>query len=81
MTVKVQDSRTADLLVRELSGARGGNGLLRFVVPLTAGGDAAIVIGRDYTLDGELAARIERIAGEGSVDLSAQEPPKLALVG
>ena len=32
-------------------------------------------------LDAELAARIERITGEGSVDLSAQEPPKLALVG
>ena len=29
----------------------------------------------------ELAARIERITGEGSVDLSVQEPPKLALVG
>jgi DNA polymerase-3 subunit alpha len=81
MTVKVQDSRTADLLVRELAAARGGNGLLRFVVPLAAGGDATIVIGRDYALDGELAARIERIAGEGSVDLSALEPPKLALVG
>ena len=37
--------------------------------------------GRDYALDAELAARIERVAGEGSVDLSAQEPPKLALVG
>jgi DNA polymerase-3 subunit alpha len=36
--------------------------------------------GRDYALDGELAARIERIAGEGNVDLSIQEPPKLALV-
>ena len=40
-----------------------------------------IVAGRDYALDAELAARIERIAGEGSVDLSVQEPPKLALVG
>jgi hypothetical protein len=32
-------------------------------------------------LDAELAARLERIAGEGSVALSVQEPPKLALVG
>jgi DNA polymerase-3 subunit alpha len=40
-----------------------------------------IVAGRDFTLDGEVAARIERISGEGSVDLSVQEQPKLALVG
>jgi len=32
-------------------------------------------------LDAELEARIERITGEGSVDLSVQEPPRLALVG
>ena len=37
--------------------------------------------GRDYRLDAELAARIERVTGEGTVDLSVQEPPKLALVG
>jgi DNA polymerase-3 subunit alpha len=48
---------------------------------MTSGGEATVVAGRDYALDGELAARIERITGEGSVDLSVQEPPKLALVG
>jgi DNA polymerase-3 subunit alpha len=40
-----------------------------------------VLLGRDYLLDAELAARIERITGEGTVDLSVQEPPKLALVG
>jgi DNA polymerase-3 subunit alpha len=40
-----------------------------------------LLAGRDFALDGELAAKIERIAGEGSVQLSAQEPPRLALVG
>ena len=45
--------------------------LLRFVVPLASGGEAVILAGRDYALDGELASRIERITGEGSVDLSA----------
>jgi DNA polymerase-3 subunit alpha len=40
-----------------------------------------MIAGRDWALDGELASRIERITGEGSVDLSIQEPPKLALVG
>jgi hypothetical protein len=40
-----------------------------------------MLAGRDFQLDGELVARIERVTGEGSVDLSVQEPPKLALVG
>jgi DNA polymerase III subunit alpha len=81
MTVRVSENPTAERLVRELEQARGGNGLLRVIVPLSSGGEATIVAGRDYVLDGELASRIERIAGEGSVDLSVQEPPKLALVG
>jgi DNA polymerase-3 subunit alpha len=80
MTVRVPDSGKAERLVRELADARGGNGMLRFLVPIASGGEAAILVGRDYALDEELAARIERVTGEGSVDLSAQEPPKLALV-
>jgi DNA polymerase-3 subunit alpha len=81
MTVRVPDGTAAERLVHELADARGGNGLVRFVVPMASGGEATVVVGREYALDGELAARVERITGEGSVDLSAQEPPKLALVG
>jgi DNA polymerase-3 subunit alpha len=54
---------------------------LRFIVPLASGGEASLVVGRDFVLDAELASRMERIAGEGSVELSVQEPPRLALVG
>jgi DNA polymerase-3 subunit alpha len=81
LMVRVPDGATAERLVRELANAKGGHGLVRFIVPLSAGGEAVVVAGRDYVLDVELASRIERIAGEGSVDLSVQEPPKLALVG
>jgi DNA polymerase-3 subunit alpha len=81
MTLRVPDPHAAERVVREFADARGGNGLVRFVVPMTSGGEATIVIGRDYRLDAELASRVERITGEGSVDLSVQEPPKLALVG
>jgi len=81
MTVSTPEAHVVERVGRELSGARGGNGLVRFIVPLVSGGEAIVVAGRDFTLDGELAARIERITGEGSVDLSVQEPPKLALVG
>jgi DNA polymerase-3 subunit alpha len=55
--------------------------LVRLLVPLASGGEASILLGRDFALDAEVALRIDRIAGEGSTDLSAQEPPRLALVG
>ena len=74
------DGATISRIAREL-GEGGSNGLVRFAMPLVAGGEALIVVGRDFALDEELAARIERIAGDGSVDLTVQEPPKLALVG
>jgi DNA polymerase-3 subunit alpha len=80
MTVRIADAATASRIAEEMAGAHGSNGLLRFIVP-TTGGEATVIVGRDFALDGELAARVERISGEGSVDLSAQEPPKLALVG
>ncbi|HEX3676870.1 MAG TPA: DNA polymerase III subunit alpha, partial [Sphingomicrobium sp.] len=80
LTVRVIDGSTVSRIAREL-GERGSNGLVRLVMPLAAGGEALIVVGRDYALDEELAARIERIAGDGTVDLTVQDPPKLALVG
>ena len=81
MTVRVPDGAMARRVAAELADARGSNGVVRFIVPIADGGEAVILTGRDFAIDGELAARIERITGEGSVDLSAQEPPKLALVG
>jgi len=81
MTIRLRDTASIDPLIRELAGSKGGNGTVRLVVPLASGGEAVLLAGRDYALDGELASRIERLAGEGSVDLSAQEPPRLALVG
>jgi DNA polymerase-3 subunit alpha len=81
MTVHLADGQSAEKVVSELADARGGNGILRLIVPIGSGGEAAIIAGRDFALDAELASRIERIVGEGSVDLSVQEPPKLALVG
>ncbi len=81
MIVRVSDAGMVERVARELAAATGGNGMVRLVVPITGGGEATLVAGRDYALDGEIASRIERIIGEGTVDLSAQEPPKLALVG
>ena len=81
MTVRVPDAALVERVARELADATGGNGLVRMIVPMAGGGEAILIAGRAFALDGELASRIERVVGEGSVDLSAQEPPKLALVG
>jgi DNA polymerase-3 subunit alpha len=81
MTVRVSDAREVALIAPLFADVRRGTGALRFVVPLSGGGEASMLAGRDFQLDGELVARIERVTGEGSVDLSVQEPPKLALVG
>ncbi len=81
MNVRLAASEMVGQLARELTGAHGGTGTIRLIVPFSGGGEAVVLLGRDYLLDAELAARIERITGEGTVDLSVQEPPKLALVG
>jgi len=72
-----------EAVARELEAAKGrhGNGTVRFHLSLASGGEAIVLVGRDFALDGELATRIERITGEESVELSAQDPPRLALVG
>jgi DNA polymerase-3 subunit alpha len=81
LTIRVDDAAAVERVSRELADARGGTGTVRFIVPLSEGGEAIVLAGRDFALDSELAARVERVAGEGRVDLSAQEPPRLALVG
>jgi len=81
MTVRLAASDIATTVAAVLAESRGGNGVVRFLVPLAAGGEASVIAGRDFLLDGELAETVSRIAGDGAVDLSTQEPPKLALVG
>jgi len=81
LVIRLPDARMIERIAAELKAARGGGGLVKLVVPLADGREAVIVAGRDFALDGEVAARIGRITGEGSVELSAQEPPRLALVG
>ena len=77
----MSDPPLMPVLARELEQARGGNGVVRCVVPISNEREAVLLLGRDFQLDAELAARLERIAGEGTVTLSVQQPPRLALVG
>jgi DNA polymerase III subunit alpha len=81
MTISVSNPAVISELASLLQSARGGSGTVRLFLPLSGGGEAIVLAGRDFALDAELAARIERITGEGSVDLSVQEPPRLSLVG
>ena len=81
MEIRISSPSLVPAVARELANAPGGGGIVRLVLPLSTGGEAVVIAGRDFALDAELEARIERITGEGSVDLSVQEPPRLALVG
>ena len=77
----IRDEALILLVARELATAKGGNGSVRATLPLVDGREATLLLGRDFLLDADLAARLQRILGEDAVDLSAVEPPRLALVG
>ena len=81
MSIQAPRADIVPALAMELRASRGGNGTVRITMPTKSGQEAVILAGRDFVLDAELAARIERISGEGSVDLSVQQAPRLALVG
>ena len=75
----VVDSPAALPRLREALGdARGGNGVFKLRVAID-GGSADLVLGRDFALDAELAARVERLDGVAAVHLSTAEPARLAL--
>jgi DNA polymerase-3 subunit alpha len=67
-------------LAAALADHRGGNGQLRLRAPIDGGGEADLVLGRDFILDAELAARLERVPGVTAVILAVAEQPRLALV-
>ena len=77
--VSVSDEATLAALAVLLGGSHGGRGELVVNLPV-AGGSARVRLGRDFTLDAEIAARIEDLPGVDKVRLSAAEPLRLALV-
>ncbi|WP_294121059.1 DNA polymerase III subunit alpha [Sphingomonas sp.] len=81
LVLHLADAGFIPLIASELASAKGGNGMVRATVPVSGGREASLLLGRDFNLDADLAARLTRILGEGAVELSAQEPPRLALVG
>ncbi|MDB5693990.1 MAG: polymerase subunit alpha, partial [Alphaproteobacteria bacterium] len=79
LEVEVEDAEAVHRLAACLAGDRGGNGELRLRAKLDQGA-AELVLGRDFLLDAELAARIERIEGVTAVRLAVAPAPRLALV-
>ena len=79
LEVEAEDEAAIRSLATLLAGEHGGSGQIRLRVP-TGKGHADLLLGRDFNLDAETAARIERLDGILSVRLTAAEPPRLALV-
>jgi DNA polymerase-3 subunit alpha len=77
--VEVEDEEAVRRLAAAVAGDHGGNGELRLKLRMDSG-DALIVAGRDFLLDAEMAARIERLEGVTAVHLSVVPQPRLALV-
>jgi DNA polymerase-3 subunit alpha len=80
LEVEVAGPEVLPRLAEAVADYRGGNGQLRLRVALGDQGEAELVLGRDFLLDAELGARLERIEGVSDVRLSVAEPPRLALV-
>ena len=62
-----------------LEGWRGGRSEIVIKVDVE-GGAAEVRLGRDFTLDAEIAAKIESLPGVAAVKLTTSDPPRLALV-
>ena len=79
LEVEVDEAEAIPRLAAAIAAERGGHGELRLRVKLD-GGEAQLVLGRDFQLDAELAARLERLPGVTAVRLAVAPQPRLALV-
>lgn len=80
LRITVESPAALAPLADMLAGGRGGRGELILHVVLADGASANLRLGRDFMLDAELAARIERLPGISNVALGTAEAPRLALV-
>ncbi len=79
LEVEVDDVGAVGRLAAAVAQDRGGHGELRLRAKLDKG-EAQLVLGRDFRLDAELAARLERLEGVVAVRLCVAPQPRLALV-
>jgi len=67
------------MIATQLVDARGGRCEVILDAPLPGGGEAELMLGRNFRIDGELAARIEGLPGVVACELKPTEQPRLAL--
>lgn len=77
LVIHCHDRSQLPPIAAELARAAGGTGFVRLVTALEDGREAVMLLGRNFTLDAELVARLERLSGEGSVTIGVQEPMRL----
>ena len=71
----------AAALAALLADARGGRGELHIFARLPEGGYAHLLAGRDFLVDAEMVAQMEKLPGVAAARLGSIEAPRLALVG
>jgi DNA polymerase-3 subunit alpha len=78
--ISIAEPAAVELIAALVSPLRGGRGTLILHASLPDGAQANLCLGRDFLLDAELAARIERMPGIAEVRLRSAEARRLALV-
>ncbi len=63
LDLAVDDPSALPLLAGIVGGQRGGRGEVRVRAAFGAEGEAELILGRDFRLDGELAQRVENLQG------------------
>ena len=58
LMLHLADTSLIPVIARELASAKGGNGLVHATVPVSEGREASLLLGRDFNLDADLAARL-----------------------
>jgi DNA polymerase III subunit alpha len=77
LEVAVDDPRALTLLAGVMAEQRGGRGEIKVRAPI-AGGEAEVMLGRDFRLDGELEQKVEALAGVRWAKLKTAAAAKLA---
>ncbi len=81
MEIAVAEPHAIRELAALVAAARGARGEVYIRAALPGGGEALVLLGRDFLLDGELATRIATMHGITDVALKTAETKRLALVG
>ena len=63
LDIETRDPAAIERIAAIVGAVRGGKGEMRLKALLPEGGEAHLLLGRDFLLDAELAARIERVPG------------------